>query len=148
MAQISSASINLKVEVGFPTTEVLNNISATGEQLTTECTTTVSLPAGVVIQKASLIAVITAMNNTANTQKIDVAVQARKDTGAWTTYFSEDDCLGLPNINGATTSINPISDISALVTETGNYGFRCSVNQDAANSVIYTTQYILIVAYV
>lgn len=135
-------------ELGFPTAEALNAIAVTGEQLTTERTATITLPSGAVIQKASLIAIITAMNNTANTQKIDVTVQARKGGGAWNSYYSQDDCLGLTNSDAATTNLTAISDITALVTATGAYGFRCSINQSAANSVRYTTQYILIVVYV
>ena len=138
---------DIEVEVGVPTAATLNEIAVTGEQLTTECTVTLSLPTGAVIQKASLIAIITAMNNTANTQKIDVTVQARKGAGAWNSYFSEDDCLGLPDADAATTSMTAVSDITALVTATGAYGFRCSINQSAANSVRYTTQYVLIVSY-
>ena len=138
---------NLEVEVGVPTAEILNNISAMGEQLTTEMTVALLLPAGAVIKKASLIALITAMNNTANMQKIDIEVQARKSGDIFHTYFSEDDCMGLPNVDGATTSIVPVNDVKALVTATGSYGFRVSVNQSAANSVRYTTQYVLLIAY-
>jgi len=139
---------NIEVEVGVPTAAALNEIAVTGEQLTTECTVTLSLPTDAVIQKASVIALITAMNNTANTQKIDVAVQARKGAGAWGSYYSQDDCLGLPNSDAITTNLIAISDITDLVTATGAYGFRCSINQSAANSVRYTTQYVLIVVYV
>lgn len=94
-----------------------------------------------------LAAFITAMNNTANAQKIDVDVKGRVSAGSWNTYFSQDDCIGFPAADGATTGFVPLQDVSALVTAAGTYGFKCTITQSGANSVRYTTQYVLIVTY-
>lgn len=90
---------------------------------------------------------ITAMNDTANAQKIDVDVKGRVSAGSWNTYFSQDDVIGFPAADGATTGIVPLQDVSALVTAAGTYGFKCTITQSSANSVRYTTQYVLIVTY-
>ena len=139
---------SIEHEKGFPTEEALNDISATGEQATTEKTVPLSLPAGAVLKKASLMTIITAMNNTASAQKMDITVQARKGAGAFGDYFSQDDIIGFGAVDGSTTSLNAISDITALIDDLGaTYGFRCSINQSSANSVRYTIQHVLIICY-
>lgn len=90
---------------------------------------------------------ITVMNNTANAQKIDIDVKGRKVTGPWSTFFSQDDCIGFPAADGATTGIVPLQDVTALVDVAASYGFKCTITQSAAQSVRYTTQHILIVTY-
>jgi len=134
-------------EIGFASAEALNDIALTGEQTTTERTITVTLPTGATIRRVFLLAVITAMNNTVNAQKIDVTVQGRKGAGGWNNYFSQDDIVGFGAVDGATTSMLAIQDVSALVNEAVAYGFRLSVNQSSANSVRYTTQYVLLITY-
>lgn len=141
---------NIKImehELEFPSADVLDVIAATGDQTTTERTITVSVPTGATIQRAMLLAVITAMNDSATAQKIDVTVQGRKGSGSWSSYFSETDCMGFGATDGATTSIVPVQNVTALVDAATSYGFRLTVNQSAANSVRYTTQYLLVVTY-
>ena len=94
-----------------------------------------------------LAAFIIAMNNTANAQKIDVDVKGRVSGGSWSTFFSQDDVIGFPDADGATTGFVPLQDVSTLVTAAGAYGFKCTITQSRANSVRYTTQYVLIVTY-
>lgn len=134
-------------EIEFPTAEALDDISLTGEQTTTERTTTVALPSGAGIRRVLLISVITIMNDTANAQKIDVTVQGRKAAGGWNSYFSQDDVIGFGAVDGATINLIGISNISTLVDEDETYGFRLSVNQSGAFSVRYTVQHIVVVTY-
>jgi len=136
-----------ETEIKFPSAEALDAIAVTDPTDTTEKTITVSLPSGAVITRVALAAFITAMNNTANAQKIDVDVKGRLGAGSWTTYFSQDDVIGFPAADGATTGFVPLQDVSALVTAAGTYGFKLTITQSSANSVRYTTQYILIVTY-
>jgi len=134
-------------EIEFPSAEALDNIAATGEQTTTERTISVTFPTGATRRRVLLLALITAMNNTANAQKIDLMVQGRKGAGGWSTFFSQDDVIGFGAIDGATTNIVAVQDVTALVDTAGSYGFRFSVNQSGANSVRYTTQYLLVITY-
>jgi hypothetical protein len=136
-----------EVEIEFASAEALNDIALTGEQPTTERTITVTLPSGATIRRVLLIALITAMNNTANAQKIDLTVQGRKGTGAWNNFFSQDDCIGFGAVDGATTSLATVQDVTSLVDASGSYGFRFSVNQSADKSVRYTTQFIIALTY-
>lgn len=141
---------NVKImehEIEFPSQEALNDIALTGAQTTTECTITVSLPTGATIRRVLLLAVITAMNNTSTEQKMDVTVQGRKGAGGWSNFFSQTDCIGFGAVDGATTSLVALQDVTALVDVATGYGFRLTVNQSAANSVRYTTQYLLVVTY-
>lgn len=135
-------------ESGFPTAEALNVIAVTGEQKTTEKTVTVSLPSGALLKRASVISSISALNNSANAQKIDVAIEARKAAGSFAAYYSQDDVFGFGAVDGATSAILAISNLTALVDDlTASYGFRCSINQSSANSIRYTTQHVLIISY-
>jgi len=94
-----------------------------------------------------LTAFITVMNNTATAQKIDVDVYGRVEGGTWIKFFSQDDCIGFPAADGATTGLVAMQDVSTLVTEAGTYGFKCTITQSSAMSVRYTTQYLLIITY-
>jgi hypothetical protein len=134
-----------EVETEFVSAEALDDIALTGEQPTTERTITVVLPAEASISRVLLIALITAMNNTPNAQKIDLTVQGRKGAGAWNNFFSQDDCIGFGAVDGATTSLVTVQDVTSLVDASGSYGFRFSVNQSATNSVRYTTQFTLVI---
>ena len=138
---------NLQVPIKFPSAEALNDIAVTAATDTTEKTITVSLPTGTSIVRVMLAAFITAMNNTANAQKIDIDVKGRKGTGTWSTFFSQDDVMGFPAADGATTGIVPLQDVTALVDAATSYGFKCTITQSATQSVRYTTQYVLIVTY-
>ena len=136
------------IEQGFPSAEAVNEITVIGEQLTTEVTVLPSLPDSAILKKASILTSITALNNSANAQKIDITVQARKGVGAFSDYFSQDSIIGFGAVDGATTSIVAVSDITALIDDiTVAYGFQCSINQTSANSVFYTTQHVLIINY-
>jgi len=137
----------MQVSINFPSPEALNDINVTTATNTTEEEITVSLPTGASIVRVMLAAFITAMNNTANAQKIDITVQGRLSGGSFSNFFSQIDCIGFPAAEGATTGIVPLQDVSALVTGAGTYGFRLSITQSAAYSVRYTTQYVLIVTY-
>jgi len=145
MPGLSSAGMaKIDTEIGFPSTEALDDINVAVATDTTEKTITVSLPPGAAIVRATLLAYITAMNNFSVAQKIDVDVKGRVSGGSFSTFFSLDDIIGFGAVDGATTGIVAISDVSALVTVAGTYGFKCTITQSSANSVRYTTQYVLI----
>lgn len=136
------------LEGGFATAEAVDTIALTGEQTTTELTVTPSLPDSALLKKASVLTTVTALNNSANAQKIDITVQGRKASGSFTDYFSQDNIIGFGAVDGATSAILPISIVTALIDDlTAAYGFRCSINQSSANSVVYTIQHVLIINY-
>jgi len=147
LASAGAPPVPSQVDIRFPSAEALNDISVTDPTDTTERTITVTVPSGATIKRAMLVAVVIALNNTATAQKIDVDVKGRKVSGAWSTFFSQDDCMGFGAIDGATTSIVAVQDVSALVDESATYGFKCTITQSSANSVRYTTQYVLIITY-
>lgn len=134
-------------EIEFPSAEALNDIALTGAQTTTERTITVTLPTGATIRRALLIGVVTAMNNTPNAQKIDVTIQGRKGAGAYSNFFSQTDCIGLGAVDGSTVALVTVQDVTALVDAAAGYGFRLTIDQSSANSVRYTTQYLLVITY-
>jgi len=152
LEKIRDAIDNIKtniqeIEKGFPSISALDDISSTGDQNTTEKTITVSLPSGASIVKASLLALITAMNNSENAQKIDLEVHGRKGDGGWSTFFSQDDVIGFGAVDGATSCFCAVQDVTSLIDEETSYGFKFVINQSSANSIRYTTQYILIIVY-
>lgn len=148
LTSLATSPLNImEHELEFPSAEALNAIAVTDATDTTEKTITVALPNGATRRRALLIAVVTAMNNSANAQKIDVDVKGRKGSGSWSTFFSQDDCVGFGAVDGATTILTAVQDVSALVDEAEDYGFKCTITQSAAQSVRYTTQYILVVTY-
>jgi len=134
-------------DIGFPSAEALDAIAVTDPTDTTEKEITVSIPSDATIKRVTLIVYIVAMNNTANAQKIDADVKGRPSGGAWSTFFSQDDCIGFGAVDGATVSLMTVQDVSALITAAGTYGFKCTITQSGANSVRYTTEFILIVTY-
>lgn len=135
-------------EIEFPSAEALDDIAAVGDQTTTERIIAPVLPAGATIRRVLLLAVTTIMNDTATAHKIDVTVQGRKGAGGWNNYFDEDACIGFGGIDGASTSLVTLQDVTALVNEAAIYYFRLTVNQSGgANSVHYTTQYLLVITY-
>jgi len=138
---------NTEILLKFPSAESFNDIAAIGPTNTTAMNIVVVIPAGATIRRAMLAAFITVMNDTATLQKIDVDVQGRVPLGAWNTYFSQNDCIGVPNVDAATTGFVPVQDVSAMVNAAGTYEFRCAVTQTAANSVHYTINYVLIITY-
>lgn len=144
MSLVSTGMAKIDSDIGFPSAEAVNAIVVTAATDTTEKEITVTLPAGASIVRATLLAYVTAMNNSANAQKIDVDVQGRLSGGAWSMFFSQDTIMGFGAVDGATTGIMAISNVTALVTATGTYGFKCTITQSSANSVRYTTQYVLI----
>lgn len=149
-------------ELGFSSIEALDSIAVVAAD-TTELEVTVTLPSGAHIVRAYLMALITAMNNTANVQTINVAVKGRVSGGAWRTYFNQNNCMGVIPLIGATAylttiqNVGPTASVAAdrIVTDanlsgdppSGVFGFKCTIGQDSANEVRYTTQYVLIVAY-
>jgi len=147
LAAVKTDVDNMQVPIKFTSAETLNDIAVTAATDTTEKEITVSLPAGASIVKVMLAALITVMNNSANAQKIDVDVKGRVSGGSWSTFFSQDDCIGFPAADGATTGFVPTQDVTTLVTGAGTYGFKLTIQQSSANSVRYTTQYVLIVTY-
>jgi len=140
----SAGMAKIDTDIGFPSAEAVDAIAVTDPTDTTEKEITVSIPVGASIVRASLLTYVTAMNNSANAQKIDVDVKGRKSGGSFSNFFSQDDIMGFGAVDGATTGIMSISDITALVTGSGVYGFKCTITQSSANSVRYTTQYVLI----
>ena len=139
---------NAEFPLKFITDEILDDIADAGNQTTTERTIIVELPAGATIRRVMVSAFITIMNDTATAHKIDVTLQGRVLAGPWNNYWSEDACVGFPAVDAATTGLVAVSDVTDLVTEAGDYGFRLTVNQSGgANSVHYTSQYLIIVTY-
>jgi len=139
---------NMECMIKFPSASALDDFSVTTvDTPTTELSIAVSLPTGASIVRAMLAGFVTVMNNTATAQKIDLKVQGRVAGGTWITYFSQADCIGFPDADGATTGIVPLQDVSTLVTAEGTYGFRLLVTLSSANSVRFTTQYLLAVTY-
>ena len=136
-----------QVDVRFVSAEVLDDIAVIAATPTTERTIEVALPVGAVIKRVILAAIITAMNNSENAQKVDVDVQGRVAEGSWSTFFSQDAVFGFGAVDGATVNIVALQDVSALVDAEATYGFRLQITQSAAFSVRYTTQYLLIVTY-
>jgi len=135
-------------EKGFPSDAATDEVNIVGAVPLTAQSIKVQLPEGATIVKASCIGLMTAMNHTANLQKVDLSIYARKAGEAWAPYWSAMDALGLPNVDGATASVTPVADVSALVTDpAGTYEFQFQVVQSAAYAVRYTTQFILLVAY-
>lgn len=132
------------LQVTFPSTETHNDIAITGDQYTTERTINPFLPLHAVVKKVYLAAFVTAVNNSAFTQKIGIQVQGRLDGGTWVSYFSQANCIGLPPNDGSTTSYIAISN---PLFGTAKYGFRLRINQSSANSVRYITQFALIYIY-
>lgn len=145
MAIISPAPSPSEVDLGFSTDEALDSIAVAVATNTTELTRVVTLPPGVTIQRVTLLAIVNAMNDTANLQKIDIEVQGRLAAGAFTTFFSQDDVIGLPASDGVTTSLILQQDVTALVTAAGTFGFRLNIQQSSANAVRYTTSFYLII---
>lgn len=133
----------------LPSDPVVDAIAAAGNQNTTELQIVVpATPLGFTIQRAMVACFLTAINKTDTAHQIDVTQQARVAAGAWGNYFAATDYIGFPAVTNATTGDVPMSDVSALVTVAGTYGFRLTVNQSGgANNVRYKTQYLLIVAY-
>jgi len=141
-------SIEIPVELGFPSEVSFDTIAATGVQHTTEKTIALEIPSRSSLLKASLLALITAENHTANTQEIDITVQGRKGSGSWNSYASGDAIIGLPNVLGATSGIPLHSNIDALVTKIpATYGFRLELEQSASNAVNYSVFFIIILAF-
>jgi carbon monoxide dehydrogenase subunit G len=134
-------------DIGFPSAEAVDAIAVTAATDTTEKEITVTLPSGASIVRATLMANITAMNNSANAQKIGVDVKGRISGGSFSTFFSQANIMGMGAVDGATTGLVAISDVTALVTTAGTYGFKCTITQSSANSVRYTTQYVLIITF-
>jgi len=156
---------NVKImehELGFSSIEALNSIAVVSTD-TTELEITVTLPSGAHVIRAYLISLITAMNNTANVQTIDVAVKGRVSAGAWRTYFNQNNCMGVIPLIGATAYLTSLQNVGPtasvaddrIVTDanlsgdppSGTFGFKCTIGQDSADEVRYTTQYVLIITY-
>jgi len=145
MPGLSSAGMaKIDTDIGFPSAEALDDINVAVATDTTEKTITVSLPLGASIVRATLLAYITVMNNFAVAQKISVDVKGRVSGGSFSTFFSKTNFMGFGAVDGATTGIVTISNVSSLVTVAGSYGFKCTITQTSANSVRYTIQYVLI----
>jgi hypothetical protein len=137
-----------ETENEFPSDPLMTDVVATGEQIFVEQDITVTLPVGATIKRALLIGIITAMNDTANAQKIDLKVQGmKKSVGVWSTFFNITSVIGAGAVDGATTGQVAVQDVSSLVNAATVYGFRFTVNQTAAQSVRYTTQFLLVVTY-
>jgi len=139
---------NLQAIIKFPSGVGVDAIAVTTATDTTEREIIVSLPTGATIVRAMLAVFITAMNNTANAQKIDVSVSGRVSGGTWSTLISTlTDCMGFPAADGATTGMALCADASTLITAAQTYGFKCTIVLSAAASVRFTTQYIILLTY-
>lgn len=145
LAILSPGPSPSEVDIGFSTDEALDSIAVAAATPTTELSRVITIPDGTTIQRVTLLAVVNAMNDTANLQKVDIEVQGRLAGGTFTTFFSQDDVIGLPASDGVTTSLILQQDVTALVTAAGTFGFRLNIEQSAAFAVRYTTSFYLIV---
>ena len=144
-SEVVAILTRVAVETTFPSSEEQNNISATGDQYTTELFIEPFLPSYAVISNVHLVASVTALNNSATLQKIGIQVQGRPEGGTWVSYFSQANCIGLPANEGSTMSYVAVSSLSIGLAK---YGFRIRVNQSSANSVLYTIQFALVYTYI
>jgi len=139
---------NLQVPIKFPSPIAQDNVSTTSPTDTTEVEITISLPSGASRVKAMLAAFITAKNGAATAQDIDVSVSGRPSAGSWTTLISTlTDCLGLPNVDKATTGDVYMVDATTLITGAGTWGFKVTITLSSAALVRFKTEYLLIVTY-
>jgi len=143
-----SAEAQADREISFVSAEAMDPINVIGPTNTTERQITVALPPGSSLVRAALYALITAMNNTATAQKIGFQVQARPAGGSWSPFFNQANVIGFGAVDGATAAPPPLGqDVSSVVTGPGTFGFRVAITLSAAQSVRFTTQYVLIVTY-
>lgn len=137
----------LEVEVGFPATPINDTLAVDGDL--TERTITVALPDGAVIERASLVGLLEAIQDSTTAQVIDVDVFLAKVGDAFgAAVLSLAPALHLPVYAGTTSEIVFPVDVSALVVAggVGDYKVKVTVDQVAA-SVKYVHCGILIVAY-
>ena len=135
-------------EIKFPSTIAQDDVPDTTPKDTTEKEITISLPSGASRVRALLAAFLTAKNGAATAQDIDMSVLGRISGGSWTTLISTlTDCLGLPDVDKATTGDVYLADVTTLVTGAGTWGFKCTITLSADAAVRFKTQYLLIVTY-
>lgn len=132
----------------FPSAIAQDNVLTTNPTDTTEKEITVSLPSGASRVSALLAVFVTAKNGAATAQDIDISVSGRQSGGAWTTLISTlTDCLGLPNVDKATTGDAYLVDATTLITGVGTWGFKVTITLSSNALVRFKTEYLLIVTY-
>lgn len=138
-------------EIEFPSNEVTQVITGNGN--TTEQDITIAIPGGS-IRRVVILALVTALNDSdTGPMKIDLEFQGKVSTDDWpeaTTLWTQDDVIGFPAMEAATTSIvlvarpTPAND---LITAAGTYNFRVVITNPTAGDIRYTTQYLVVITY-
>lgn len=148
VAAVKTDVDNMQVPIKFTSPIAQDNFSDTNPNDTSEELITVSLPSGSSIVKVLLALFITAKNGAATEQDIDISVSGRPQGGSWTTLISTlTDCLGLPNVDKATTGAAYTVDATSLVTGAGTWGFKTTITLSNAAQVRFTSEYLLIITY-
>jgi len=148
LAAVKTDVDNLEIPIKFPSPIAQDNVSTTSPTGTTEVEITVSLPSGASRVRAMLAAFVTAKNGAATAQDIDISVSGRPSGGSWTTLISTlTDCLGLPEVDKATTGDAYMVDVTSLITGAGTWGFKVTITLSSAATVRFKTEYLLIVTY-
>ena len=143
---------NVKImehEIEFPSDVSADDIGVNIWMPTYRQQITVALPNGAVLKRAMLVALLTALNREEAAQKIGLYMEGRAAGGEWDEhlYSAGNPIIGFGAVEGATVNLAILADVSDLVTDEGVYEFRWQVLQSAANTVRYTTQFLLVITY-
>ena len=138
-------------EIEFPSNEVTQVITGSGN--TTAQDIAVAIPAGASIRRVVILALVTALNDSATgPMKIDLEFQGKAAAAAWpgTTLWTQDDVIGFAAMEAATTSIVLVArptPANALITAAGTYNFRVVITNPTAGNIRYTTQFLAVITY-
>ena len=139
-----------EVEVGWPVDPDTQTLAAGIGDMDT-LTVTPTMPIEATLLSAKLISMITAVNYAGAApgvvNNIDLTIEARKGTEAWSTQFAETAVIGLPDVDGTTVAWAGAIEISDVVDETGvQYSFRFSI-AGATTQIRYTQGFVLVLKY-
>ena len=134
-------------EIEFRSDVAANNMDALGTWPTTERPITVTLPEGATIRRVSLLAVIFTLNMGGAAQCSGITVQGRKGVGSWSNFYSVTEVLSVPSPICSMTTITAVSDVTSLVDEAEDYGFRVQITQAMDAIIRYITQFVLVITY-
>lgn len=110
----------------------------------------VALPSGATLLDAPFLLVLEAMNKAATLNRVDIDVYARKSGEAWgDPFWTEDDVLSLPAVDGTRDTITCECDIASVVAEAAGevFEFKVTIKQSAAAEVQYRYFGLLILRY-
>ena len=110
---------------------------------------TVGIPSGATLTRETLLMVmdIMALEAPGGVNKIDVEIEARKAAGSWTVFWTENDVLSLPDVDGARDSLVMIADVTGLFSTAGTYEFRAKVQASLAKDTQYLYTGIYLIRY-